>query len=101
MVGMCSLRWITQNWIHSGRCPPDISNLIWLVQVFSGGSKGGVRDARPPGRPNSFNFMQFLGEFGKIVRPPGGFTPPPGGNPGSVTGIVDLCSERELTELDY
>ena len=35
--------------------------------------RGGVRDARPPPRrPNSFNFMQFLGEFGKIVcsRPP-------------------------------
>ena len=27
--------------------------------------RGGVRDA-PPG-PNSFNFMQFLGKFGKIV----------------------------------
>ena len=39
----------------------------------SGGSKGG-REGRtpPPRRPNSFNFMQFLGEFGKIVcsRPP-------------------------------
>ena len=35
----------------------------------SGGSKGGARDARPPppGGPNSFNFMQFLGKFGKIV----------------------------------
>ena len=47
----------------------------------SGGSKGG-REGRtpPPLRPNSFNFMQFLGEFGKIAcsRPPlGGFTPPP------------------------
>ena len=29
----------------------------------------------PPGRPNSFNFMQFLGEFGKIVYSP----PPPEG----------------------
>ena len=25
-----------------------------------GGSKGGARDARPPGGPNSFIFMQFL-----------------------------------------
>ena len=35
-----------------------------------------ILDARPPpGGPNSFNFMQFLGKFGKIVcwRPP-----PPG-----------------------
>ena len=31
-----------------------------------------ILDARPPGGPNSFNFMQFLGKFGKIVcwRPP-------------------------------
>ena len=33
--------------------------------MYSGGSKG---DARPlPPRPNSFNFKQFLGEFGKVV----------------------------------
>ena len=35
----------------------------------------GARGTRaPPGGPNSFNFMQFLGKFGKIVcwRPPGG-----------------------------
>ena len=31
-----------------------------------------ILDARPPWGPNSFNFMQFLGKFGKIVcwRPP-------------------------------
>ena len=35
----------------------------------------GSRGTRAPGNPNSFNFMQFLGKFGKIVcwRPP-----PPG-----------------------
>ena len=27
----------------------------------------GVRDACPPGGPNSFNFMQFLGKYGKII----------------------------------
>ena len=27
-------------------------------------------DARPPGGPNSFNFMQFLWNFGKIVCSP-------------------------------
>ena len=32
----------------------------------SGGSKGGARTRVPPG-PNSFNFMQFLGNFGKIL----------------------------------
>ena len=32
----------------------------------------GTRDARSPRGPNSFNFTQFLGKFGKIVcwRPP-------------------------------
>ena len=31
----------------------------------------------PPGGPNSFNFMQFLGKYGKIVcwRPPGSWRP--------------------------
>ena len=54
----------------------------------SGGSKGGARGTRaPPGGRNSFNFMQFLGKFGKIVcwRPPWELAPPPRGNPGSAT----------------
>ena len=48
---------------------------------------GGTRDMRPPGGPNSFNFMQFLGNFGKFVCwcPPGELVPPPQGNPGSIT----------------
>ena len=33
----------------------------------SGRSKGDTRDACPPGGPNSFNFMQFSGKYGKIV----------------------------------
>ena len=37
------------------------------VSVSSGGSKGGARDAHPPGGRNSFNFMQFLGRFVKIL----------------------------------
>ena len=49
-----------------------------------------LRGARgtPLGRPNSINFMQFLGKFGKIVcwrPPPGELAPPPRGNPGSAT----------------
>ena len=37
----------------------------------------GVWDAYPPGGPNSFNFMRFLGKFGKIVCwcPPGELVP--------------------------
>ena len=58
--------------------------------VRSGGSKGDTKDARPPlpGGPNSFNFMQFLGKFGKIVcwRPLRELAPPPRGNTGSATG---------------
>ena len=44
-----------------------------------GGSRGG-REGRtpPPGRPNSFDFMQFSGKFGVFTPPPGGFTPPLG-----------------------
>ena len=55
--------------------------------LFSGGSKGG--HVPPPRGPNSFNFMQFLGKFGKIVcwRPPGELAPPPRGNPGSATAF--------------
>ena len=48
----------------------------------SGGSKGGRRGhAPPPGGPNSFDFMQFLGNFGKIVcwRPPWGVGAPSSG----------------------
>ena len=43
----------------------------------SGGSKGGARDVRPSRGVNSFNFMQFLGKFAKIVcwRPPGELAP--------------------------
>ena len=51
----------------------------------------------PPGGPNSFNFMQFLGKFGKIVcwRPPspGELAPPPRGNPGSATDTMIVLGE--------
>ena len=51
-------------------------------------------DSRPPGGPNSFNFMQFLGKFDKIVcwRPPGELAPPRQGIPGSATGYVEKHS---------
>ena len=42
----------------------------------------------PPPAQNFLNFMQFFGNFGKIVCwwPPGGLAPPPTGNPGSAPG---------------
>ena len=61
----CQLRW---------RC--GITNELnqWSVQPIypiSGRSKGDMRDTSPPPPvPNSFNFMQFWGNFGKILDPP-------------------------------
>ena len=50
-----------------------------------------ILDAHPPPVPNSFNFMQFLGNFGKncmlVPPPPQGLAPLPRGNPGSATEI--------------
>ena len=52
-----------------------------------GGSRGGVRDARPPlGVQDSFDFMQFSGKFGVFTPPLEGSRPPLGKNPGSATG---------------
>ena len=49
--------------------------------------RGGAPSARPPAMVQNFlNFMQFFGEFGKIIRRhplPGGLAPPPTENPGS------------------
>ena len=55
----------------------------WRIYIV----KFWTRVPPPPGGPNSFNFMQFLGNFGEIVcwRPPGELAPPPRGNPGSAT----------------
>ena len=52
-----------------------------------------MRDARPPpGRPNSFDFMQFSGKFGV-------FTPPPRENPGSATGAAPTPEVKVKTLL--
>ena len=50
---------------------------------------GGGREGRtpPPGRPNSFDFMQFSGKFGVFTPPLEGSRPPPRENPGSATGF--------------
>ena len=53
-----------------------------LLEYLSVADLGGRRGREP----NSFDFMQFLGNFGKIVcwRPP-----PPRGNPGSAAACVN------------
>ena len=47
--------------------------------LIIGGSRGG-REGRtpPPGRPNSFDFMQFSGKFGVFTPPLEGSRPPLG-----------------------
>ena len=46
----------------------------------------------PPTTQNFLDFMQFFGNFDKIVcwRPPRGSAPPPTGNPGSAPGLCVL-----------
>ena len=68
----------------------------------SGGYKG--REGRPPG-PNSFNFMQFLENFGEIVcwRPPMRLAPSPRGNPGSATESVgqNFLISSKLSKIKF
>ena len=69
-----------------------------LLVLLSGGSKGGHEGRMlPPGGPNSFNFMQFSGKYGKIIcwRPPWELAPPPRGNPGSTTA-THITIHKEL-----
>ena len=60
-----------------------------LSMACIGGSRGG-REGRtpPPGRPNSFDFMQFSGKFGVFTPSLEGSRPPPRENPGSATGML-------------
>ena len=70
---------------------------------LSGG--GGVRDARPP--PLGVQILSISCSFWEnlaklcVHAPPGGFTPPPGGNPGSVTemGLKFLCKSLVYGEV--
>ena len=57
----------------------------------------------PPGGPNSFNFMQFLGKFGKIVcwHPPGELVPPPQGNPGYATAMPVIWLRYSRSKCNY
>ena len=54
-------------------------NNYQITVVIIGGSRGG-REGRtpPPGRPNSFDFMQFSGKFGVFTPPLEGSRPPLG-----------------------
>ena len=60
-------------------CVPQLFVQIPLAIVTIGGSRGG-REGRtpPPGRPNSFDFMQFSGKFGVFTPPLEGSRPPLG-----------------------
>ena len=64
---------------------------------YIGGSRGGVRDARPPpGRPNSFDFMQFSGKFGVFTPPLEGSRPPPSGKSWiRHCFMLEICEYRE------
>ena len=78
--------------------------MVSVIQSVADLRGGGARDAcAPPGGPNSFNFMQSLGHFGKIVcwRPPGELAPPPRGNPGSATAsyLLLLSKPRLLKSI--
>ena len=53
----------------------ETSQMTYSSDAIPLADLGGSRDAPPsPGRPNSFDFKQFLGNFGKIIcwRPPPG-----------------------------
>ena len=75
------------------------------VQIAVADLHSNILDARPPppGGPNSFNFMQFLGKLGKIVcwaPPPEELAPPPRGNPGSATELGNYHSKgRNSTDV--
>ena len=74
--------------LHKISITPDNYSFRKLSPFTPVADLRGGRRGRPPGGPNSFDFMQFLGNFGKIVccrPPPGELAPPPRGNPGSAT----------------
>ena len=64
--------WNTLNYIKNKK-------LTYTTSVADLHSK--IVDMRPPGGPNSFNFMQFLGNFDEIVcwHPPRGVGTPSSG----------------------
>ena len=59
-VNLCTplMQWRSQDLSEVG-CPPQ-----WRIYIVKFWTRA------PPGGPNSFNFMQFLGKFGKIACSP-------------------------------
>ena len=76
-----------KKWFYMFELPSYTKRNHWRIW----GGRGGEERPPPPGLPNSFDFMQFPGKFGKIVcwRPLGELAPNPPppphprGNPGS------------------
>ena len=64
-----------------------------LYSPCIGGSRGGVRDARPPLGVQILSISCSFRENLACSRPPGGFTPPPRENPGSATALGYAVSE--------
>ena len=47
---------------------PGYAILNWFIRNSTVADlRGGLEGRAPSGRPNYFNFMQFLGKFGKII----------------------------------
>ena len=70
------------------RLVKDISCEFFQIEFYSSGGSRGRRGCAPPWGPTFFNFMQFSGNFDKIIcwRPP-----PPGGVGAPLLGeILDL-----------
>ena len=79
--------------------PRYIFKHVHFVTHTIGGSRGGVRDARPPWASKFFRFHAVFGKIWRVHAPPGGFTPPPRENPGSATAYcqqVGRCLQTEM-----
>ena len=80
--------------------PPPVYS-VRIVSVADLGGREGCAPP-PPGHPNSFDFMQFSGKFGKIVcwRPPWGVgAPPPPGKSWIRRCVSYMNSKEPLKEL--
>ena len=72
-------------WVYTFPPVDRMTDTCENITFPSGGFMGAPLACAPPTAQNFLNFMQFFVKFGKIIcwRPPGGFGPPPTGNPGS------------------